>query len=41
MIYRLELLQKITQQEKDMILYVFDTLLKEAQSSNIQQQLAK
>ena len=41
MVYRLELLQKVAPQEKERILYVFDTLLKEAQNSNMQQQLAK
>jgi transcriptional regulator with XRE-family HTH domain len=40
MIYRLELLQKIGKEERDRILYVFDTLLRDAQLTNTQQKLS-
>jgi transcriptional regulator with XRE-family HTH domain len=39
MIYRLELLQKLGQQERERILYVFDTLLRDAQLTTTQQKL--
>ncbi|MCP4438005.1 MAG: helix-turn-helix transcriptional regulator [Aureispira sp.] len=40
MLYRLEILQKIEQGERERILYVFDTLLRAAQNSSTQQKLA-
>ena len=39
MIYRLELLQKLGQKERERILYVFDTLLRDAQLTTTQQKL--
>ena len=39
MIYRFELLQKLAKIEKDRILYVLDTLLKDAQNLKIQKEL--
>ncbi|MDN5217519.1 hypothetical protein QQ020_35935 [Fulvivirgaceae bacterium BMA12] len=41
MAYRLELLQKLGQEQRDKILYVLDTLLKDAQTSDVQQKLAQ
>jgi transcriptional regulator with XRE-family HTH domain len=40
MLYRLELLQKITQPERDRILLVMDSLLRDAQINLTQQKLA-
>ena len=40
MIYRLELLQKIGQNERDRILYVLDSLLRDAQLTTTQQKLS-
>jgi transcriptional regulator with XRE-family HTH domain len=40
MIYRLELLQKISKTERERILYVFDTLLRDAQLATTQQKLS-
>lgn len=40
MLYRFELLQKIDQTERDRILYVIDSLLRDAQISLTQQKLA-
>jgi transcriptional regulator with XRE-family HTH domain len=40
MLYRLELLQKITQPERERILLVMDSLLRDAQISLTQQKLA-
>lgn len=40
MIYRLELLQKIGKAERERILYVFDTLLRDAQLATTQQKLS-
>ncbi len=40
MLYRLELLQKIAQPERDRILLVMDSLLRDAQINLIQQKLA-
>lgn len=39
MLYRLELLQKVSQKERDTILHVLDSLLQTAQISNTQQKL--
>ena len=39
MLYRLELLQKVSQKERDTILHVLDSLLQTAQLSIIQQKL--
>ena len=41
MAYRLELLQKLGQEQRDKILYVLDTQLKDAQTSDVQQKLAQ
>ncbi len=41
MAYRLELLQKLGQEQRDKILYVLDTLLKDAQTNDVQQKLAQ
>ena len=40
MAYRLELLQKIGSEHRERILYVLDTLLKDAQTNDLQQKLA-
>lgn len=40
MLYRLEILEKISEKEKDTILHVFDSLLQTAQLSQTQKQLA-
>ncbi len=40
MLYRLELLQKIDQSERERILYVMDSLLRDAQINLTQQKLA-
>jgi transcriptional regulator with XRE-family HTH domain len=40
MTYRLELLDQLNQQEKERILYVLDTLLKEARNNSTHQKLA-
>lgn len=39
MLYRLELLQKVSQKERDTILHVLDSLLQTAQFSTTQQKL--
>lgn len=39
MLYRLELLQKVSQKERDTILYVLDSLLQTAQLSTTKQKL--
>lgn len=39
MLYRIELLQKMQQQERERILYVLDTLLKDAQLSDTHKKL--
>lgn len=40
MIYRLEVLQKVNPAYKDRILYMFDLMLKDAQSGSLQEKLA-
>lgn len=40
MTYRLELLQHIAKDQRERILYVFDTLLKDAQQASLHQKLA-
>lgn len=39
MMYRIEILQKIKQQDKDRILYVLDLMLKDAQNNTLQERL--
>ena len=41
MLYRLELLQKVSKKERDTILHVFDSLLQTAQMTSTQQKLAQ
>ena len=40
MLYRLEILQKVSNSEKDRILYMFDLMLKDAQNNSLQEKLA-
>lgn len=40
MLYRLEILQKVSNSQKDRILYMFDLMLKDAQNNSLQEKLA-